>query len=159
MSRFAPWFCALLLLSRLTARATEQHPDFLATGSKTRCVYGISIDDDFQEKLNRWKKHQGYNVVCSANWSGYVAEWKLEADKLYLQKVIVGVFGEYGDPVTVPSQKVFGKAAPIYARWVDGEVIGLPKPWLGFIPWIKTEKVYLFEKGILKKTFRRKARW
>lgn len=154
MNRFVIGLCAVLLFLTPGAEATEQIPDVLVVRSKTKCVY-CSIGDAFLKRLDRWKKQMGYILECTANRKGYLAEWRIEADKLYLQDVTVGVLA----PVTVPAKKVFGKATPIHTDWVTGEVAELSKPWLGFIPWIKTEKVYLFEKGILKKTFRRKARW
>ena len=66
------------------------------------------LDDDYP-----------FEVSCTANWRGYVASWKIEADRLYL----VGISGRLLKGVEASISDLFpGTSGPVLANWFSGEL-------------------------------------
>ena len=67
-------------------------------------------------------------AISTANWRGYVATWRVENDRLYLDAVKKEVFRdkENGDRrlmVLSILQTLFGDEAPVFADWYTGYLI------------------------------------
>ncbi|MCC4611156.1 hypothetical protein LL963_03440 [Xanthomonas campestris pv. esculenti] len=121
--------CAGLLLGTLaltgTAQATDQIRDRIQIDGQqaTLLAEPLSGPLDDPDTWTRFVAHARSAMgSCTANWRGYRADWRLDAQQLVLDRVVLGACADA--PPTLPLDVLFpGQPAPVPAVWVDGEVI------------------------------------
>ncbi len=107
------------------AHATDQLPDLIQIDGQQATLLAEPLSSPLDDPAT-WKRfvaHAGSALgSCSANWRGYRADWRLDGQRLLLDR---GVLGACNDaPPTLPMDVLFpGQASPVPAVWVDGELI------------------------------------
>nr|WP_267190987.1 hypothetical protein [Xanthomonas dyei] len=124
MRRFASALLGLLALIG-TAQATEQIPDQIQIDGQPALLLAEPLSGPLDDPAT-WKRfvaHAGSALGgCSANWRGYQAFWRVDAQQLVLDRVVLGACAEA--PPELPLSVLFpGQRAPVAAVWVDGELI------------------------------------
>ncbi|SBV52944.1 hypothetical protein XBLMG947_3746 [Xanthomonas bromi] len=107
------------------AHATDQIPDRLQIDGQQATLLAEPLSGPLDDPAT-WKRfvaRAGSALgSCSANWRGYRADWRLEAQQLVLDRVVLGACGDA--PPSLPLDVLFpGQPAPVPAVWVDGELI------------------------------------
>ncbi len=146
----------LVLFLPLTVVATGQVGDILIWKGDTLTVFSNPLE--LRKDINSLRpklfgiKEAGMNTGC---WRGYVAEWEIIEDELYLTNLFSCSY--YQDSVKADLKKVFGAAyknGKVKASWVTGELL-IPKGRLvhyvhqGYDSFYAYELVLSFRKGRL----------
>ncbi|MCC4606132.1 hypothetical protein HG421_16710 [Xanthomonas campestris pv. badrii] len=121
--------CAGLLLVTLaltgTAQATDQIRDRIQIDGQQASLLAEPLSGPLDDPATwaRFVAHARRAMgSCTANWRGYRADWRLDAQQLVLDRVVLGACADA--PPTLPLDVLFpGQPAPVPAVWVDGEVI------------------------------------
>jgi len=146
---------ALLLLPSL-AFGTAQMPDGLLYEGKKESIFSTPLEDYFSANNNRPAWLTMTNTAC---WRGYVAEWEIRDERLFLTKVTRDDFDPKKEEIIVDdiSERLFPKQKwPIEATWFTG-VIRVPEGkqleyvHMGFESVYEKDKFLHFEKGVLVK--------
>ncbi|AZR24297.1 hypothetical protein [Xanthomonas vasicola] len=107
------------------AHATDQIPDLIQVDGRqaTLLAEPLSAPLDDPATWKRFVAHAGSALGgCSANWRGYRADWRLDGQQLWLDRVVLGACNDA--PPTLPLDVLFpGQLSPVPAAWVDGELI------------------------------------
>ncbi|WP_115529356.1 MULTISPECIES: hypothetical protein [Xanthomonas] len=124
MRRIASALFGLLALIG-TAQATEQIPDHIQLDGQQALLLAEPLSGQLDDPTT-WKRfvaQAGSSLGgCSANWRGYQAFWRVDAEQLVLDRVVLGACAEA--PPELPLSVLFpGQRAPVPAVWVDGELI------------------------------------
>ncbi|AEQ98311.1 hypothetical protein [Xanthomonas oryzae] len=107
------------------AHATDQRPDLIQIDGQQATLLAEPLAGPLDDPAT-WKRfvaHAGSALgSCSANWRGYRADWRLDGQRLLLDR---GGLGTCNDaPPTLPMDVLFpGQASPVPAVWVGGELI------------------------------------
>nr|WP_283161885.1 hypothetical protein [Xanthomonas nasturtii] len=121
--------CAGVLLGVLAwagpAQATDQIPDRIQIDGQQATLLAEPLSGPLDDPAT-WKRFAAHARSamgsCSANWRGYRADWRLDAQQLVLDRVVLGACAD--TPPTLPLDVLFpGQPAPVPAVWMDGEVI------------------------------------
>ncbi|KAB7769165.1 hypothetical protein [Xanthomonas maliensis] len=113
------------------SQATEQIPDRIQLDGQDAVVLAEPLSSvlDDPATWQRFVAHAGSALgACSANWRGYQAFWRVDGNRLLLDRVVLGACADA--PPTLPLPVLFpNRRAPVVADWVDGEVlVALPDP-------------------------------
>lgn len=102
---------------------TVQARDQIVFNNKTHRIYGFPLDQFF-EKRGKLLNLQGSN---SALWRGYLANWLIEHDKLFL----IDFWGEHsGLQIEYDLSDLFPNQKKVFAEWFTGEIlINIGKPF------------------------------
>ncbi|APP75598.1 hypothetical protein [Xanthomonas vesicatoria] len=124
MRRLAIALLGLLALAG-TAQATEQIPDQIQIDGRQATLLAEPLSGPLDDPAT-WKRFvaQAGSALggCSANWRGYQAFWRVDAQQLVLDRVVLGACAKA--PPELPLSVLFpDQRAPVAAVWVDGEVI------------------------------------
>ncbi|WP_349656204.1 hypothetical protein [Xanthomonas sp. 10-10] len=108
-----------------TAQATEQIPDQIQIDGQQATLLAEPLSGPLDDPAT-WKRFvaQAGDALgsCSANWRGYQAFWRVDAQQLVLDRVVLGACAEA--PPELPLAVLFpGQRAPVAAVWMEGEVI------------------------------------
>lgn len=113
-------FVLFFTLFAAQAWATAQYPDRLHYRGKTLPLYANPLESYFGKAHPR--PNQLFPGVCSANWRGYVATWKITGNTLYLVDLVEGTCGS--NPKQIPLAKIFSDGkSPIKATWYSGTLV------------------------------------
>nr|WP_283160999.1 hypothetical protein [Xanthomonas nasturtii] len=121
--------CAGVLLGVLAwagpAQATDQIPDRIQIDGQQATLLAEPLSGPLDDPAT-WKRFAAHARSamgsCSANWRGYRADWRLDAQQLVLDRVVLGACAD--TLPTLPLDVLFpGQPAPVPAVWMDGEVI------------------------------------
>ena len=159
------------LLISLTANATSQVGDILMWKGDTLKLFSnpLELRSDSKELSKiiaseleneyrrlypkKYETEEDVSLVSTACWRGYVAEWTIISDKIYLSNIYVW----YDSKVKVDLKKIFGNELTgnlLFANWVTGQLY-VPKGQcieyvhLGYNSIYETETVIEFNDGVL----------
>ncbi|WP_372392790.1 hypothetical protein ACCQ05_02145 [Xanthomonas sp. NCPPB 3582] len=124
MRRLAGSLLGLLALIG-SAQATEQIPDRIQIDGRQAELLAEPLSGPLDDPAT-WKRFVARAGTalgsCTANWRGYQAFWRLDAQQLVLDRVVLGACRDA--PPELPLEVVFpGQRAPVPAVCVDGEII------------------------------------
>ena len=109
-----------LLLTASPAFATQQIWDRLRFEGRTYAIPQVPLNALWMTEDGRLEL-PGFDVMSSANWKGYIAEWEVFDSRLYLTK-----FKARRDGRRVPISEfvngVEGKGRPVLAKWFSGRI-------------------------------------
>lgn len=119
--------CLMLLLaiSMHDAFATAQNPDRLIYKGDTLSIFANPLEALYRSDSLRpkfWGDQSG--CITTSCWRGYVAEWKIENDQLYLTGIYSCCFRE--DSVRANLKSLFGDKVidgVVKADWFSGSII------------------------------------
>ena len=161
----------IFLLISLAANATSQVGDILIWKGDTLKLFSnpLELRSDSKELSKiiaseleneyrrlypkKYETEEDVSLVSTACWRGYVAEWIIISDKIYLSNIYVW----YDSKVKVDLKKVFGNELIgnlLFANWVTGKLY-VPKGQcieyvhLGYNSIYETETVIEFNDGVL----------
>ncbi|MDR0769488.1 MAG: hypothetical protein LBE71_06285 [Dysgonamonadaceae bacterium] len=80
-------------------------------------VYTMATDPFYQFLKNNEVERKQYGR-CSACWRGYLGQWKIENDKLYL--IGLHEFGETSQNTLMT--RIFPNQQEVFADWFSGEI-------------------------------------
>jgi hypothetical protein len=112
----------------LTVKATGQAGDIIIWNGDTLTLFSNPLEshpdwENLSVKLNTEIENQKCKSLFStANWRGYVAEWTIIADKIYL----TNIYTCHDKPGKINLKKLFAKKGLIFADWVSAKLI-VPK--------------------------------
>jgi hypothetical protein len=128
MRRQRAWRWLALVWMAVTAwsvAATEQIPDRLDLDGQTRRLLAEPLAPalDVPATWARFVAHAGGALGgCTANWRGYRASWRLDGDRLLLERIELGACSDA--PAVLPVAALFpGRQAPLLADWFDGPLL------------------------------------
>lgn len=131
--------------------ATGQYGDKLIINLDTVWINSNPLEDYFEKKGSRKIGEEELYSNCTALWRGYVATWKLEANKLFLIRIQTDYCGD--NPIDIDISKEFG-TAKVFAKWVN-QIITRPKGevlqyvHMGYMSIYEEEIFYSFKNGKL----------
>lgn len=161
----------VFLLISLAANATSQVGDILIWKGDTLKLFSnpLELRSDSKELSKiiaseleneyrrlypkKYETEEDVSLISTACWRGYVAEWTIISDKIYLSNIYVW----YDSKVKVDLKKVFGNKLTgnlLFANWVTGKLY-VPKGQcieyvhLGYNSIYETETVIEFNDGVL----------
>ena len=161
----------IFLLISLAANATSQVGDILIWKGDTLKLFSnpLELRSDSKELSKiiaseleneyrrlypkKYETEEDVSLVSTACWRGYVAEWTIISDRIYLSNIYVW----YDSKVKVDLKKVFGNELIgnlLFANWVTGKLY-VPKGQcieyvhLGYNSIYETETVIEFNDGVL----------
>lgn len=161
----------VFLLISLAANATSQVGDILIWKGDTLKLFSnpLELRSDSKELSKiiaseleneyrrlypkKYETEEDVSLISTACWRGYVAEWIIISDKIYLSNIYVW----YDSKVKVDLKKVFGNKLTgnlLFANWVTGKLY-VPKGQcieyvhLGYNSIYETETVIEFNDGVL----------
>lgn len=161
----------IFLLISLAANATSQVGDILIWKGDTLKLFSNPLElrsdskdlskiiaSELENEYRRlypkkYETEEDVSLVSTACWRGYVAEWTIISDKIYLSNIYVW----YDSKVKVDLKKVFGNKLTgnlLFANWVTGKLY-VPKGkcieyvHLGYNSIYETETVIEFNDGVL----------
>ncbi len=161
----------IFLLISLAANATSQVGDILIWKGDTLKLFSnpLELRSDSKELSKiiaseleneyrrlypkKYETEEDVSLVSTACWRGYVAEWTIISDRIYLSNIYVW----YDSKVKVDLKKVFGNELIgnlLFANWVTGKLY-VPKGkcieyvHLGYNSIYETETVIEFNDGVL----------
>ena len=161
----------VFLLISLAANATSQVGDILIWKGDTLKLFSnpLELRSDSKELSKiiaseleneyrrlypkKYETEEDVSLVSTACWRGYVAEWTIISDRIYLSNIYVW----YDSKVKVDLKKVFGNELIgnlLFANWVTGKLY-VPKGQcieyvhLGYNSIYETETVIEFNDGVL----------
>lgn len=146
----------IILIFPISVLATGQVGDRLYWKTDTLSVFSnpleLRVDIDSLRPKLFGKKEAGMNTAC---WRGYIAEWTLIENELYLTNILSCNY--YEDGIKADLKTVFGteyQNGKVKANWVTGEIL-IPKGELihyvhsGYGSFYQSEVVLTFKNGIL----------
>jgi hypothetical protein len=110
------------LLTVLPTTATEQFSEKITIQGEQQALVSEPLADYLQLPGNfqKFSKLVGL-ATCTALWRGYLGEWEIREQKLYLIRLRNSDCGRSGS-LSLPD--IFnGKQSPIFADWYSGELI------------------------------------
>lgn len=161
----------VFLLISLAANATSQVGDILIWKGDTLKLFSNPLElrsdskdlskiiaSELENEYRRlypkkYETEEDVSLISTACWRGYVAEWTIISDKIYLSNIYVW----YDSKVKVDLKKVFGNKLTgnlLFANWVTGKLY-VPKGQcieyvhLGYNSIYETETVIEFNDGVL----------
>lgn len=161
----------VFLLISLTANATSQVGDILIWKGDTLQLFSnpLELRSDSKELSKiiaseleneyrrlypkKYETEEDVSLISTACWRGYVAEWTIISDKIYLSNIYVW----YDSKLKVDLKKIFGNELTgnlLFANWVTGKLY-VPKGQcieyvhLGYNSIYETETVIEFNDGVL----------
>ncbi|GAB5551538.1 MAG: hypothetical protein Sapg2KO_11290 [Saprospiraceae bacterium] len=147
-------FC---LLSTAKLPATAQFPDYLIYQGDTLMLFSNPLEPFFEKRNSREIPNFG-GCHTTASWRGYIAWWELRNDSLFLLKIAGCSFNEETDEqadlhLLFPERET---EKNIFADWLDGLIFNpygerLHYEHMGYASIYQYERVFTFQKGILKK--------
>jgi len=154
MKRFINILIALII--PIFGFATGQAGDILIWNGDTLTVFSNPLElrndiDSLRPKLFG-EKDASINTAC---WRGYIAEWTIIENEIYLTNIFSCNF--FDDGIKSDLETVFGSeynSGKVKASWINGEIL-IPKGEVihyihdGYESFYETELVLTFKKGIL----------
>jgi len=142
----------LTLAFSLQGFCTMQVPDRLIYKGDTLPLYEYPLekhpDIDSLRKIKLFGDE--YGCISSGCWRGYVGEWTIINDQLYLTGLYDGCY----DSIKADLANLFGKKCvngKVKADWVTGNFV-VPKKEMFYYGQYEQELEFYFKKGKLKKT-------
>lgn len=164
-------YLSILLLFSLTANATGQTGDILIWKGETLTLFSnplelrsdwkdiskiIDLELENEDKRlypEKYKSEEVETMFSSACWKGYIAEWIIINDKVYLNNI----YSCHDNKVKIDLKKIFGKELKdnlLFANWITNK-LNVPKGKcieyvnLGYNSIYETETILDFNKGVL----------
>lgn len=164
-------YLSILLLFSLTANATAQVADILIWKGETLSLFSnplelrsdwkeiskiISLELENEDKRlypEKYKSEEVEAMFSTACWRGYVAEWIIINDKIYLNNI----YACHDNKVKVDLKKIFGKELKdnlLFGDWITNK-LNVPKGecieyvHLGYNSIYETETILDLNKGVL----------
>lgn len=161
----------LFLFISLTANATSQFGDIIIWKGDTLTLFSnpleLRSDRDVLSKIidsllltedrrlypNKYNTEEVESMSSTACWRGYIAEWRIINDKIYLSNI----YACHDNKVKVDLKKIFGNELIenfLFANWITDKLV-IPKGecieyvHLGYKSIYKTETLIEFKDGIL----------
>lgn len=105
-----------------TAMATAQIPDRIRIGTAQEALFAHPLGPQLK-KPEVWERLAPLlSASCSASWRGYMADWELREDKLYLVALHVDPCNR--EPRAVPLDTLLpGSTGPVHASWFSGRLV------------------------------------
>ncbi len=164
-------YLSILLLFTLTVNTTAQVADILIWKGETLLLFSnplklrsdwkeiskiISLELENEDKRlypEKYKSEEVEAMFSTACWRGYVAEWIIINDKIYLNNI----YACHDNKVKVDLKKIFGKELKnnlLFANWITDK-LNVPKGkcieyvHLGYNSIYEIDTVLNFNKGVL----------
>ncbi|MET7259637.1 energy transducer TonB [Dyadobacter fermentans] len=153
------WMVSFWVLFCHNAFATAQNPDRLIYKGDTLFIFANPLEELYKNDSIRPKFFAGQaGCITTACWRGYVADWKIENDQLYLTGISSCCFRD--DGVRANLKSLFGDKVidgVVKVDWFSGNIIApqgkmLHYVHLGYESIYERELEFHFEGGRLSTT-------
>lgn len=149
------FFIFLCICTQIPLKATEQRGEYIIVGNDTleMLTYPLNSSEGLSKQVKQRLSSRAFSTDC---WRGYVGIWRLESDKLYLEKIIDSCGDAPYRYVNVEHvfDKYKDKEGRIEALWFSGNlqiIRGKHIAYGEFGRIFEYETVYQIKNGIVKK--------